>query len=159
MYSRAILKQLSGGCDVENAGQDASDWSLAVEVGGYAPMGLDVPGLNLMSRTGSLNGKGRRPVFPLTLKRQRRSSEYKGLELEWTAVCWDLDLVPDGANWAVSAFKGTKWQKVHDLERRQYVINKYRVLLTRAREGMVIWVPEGDKSDWTRDRISGPTML
>jgi hypothetical protein len=78
----------------------------------------------------------------------------QGLELDWTAVCWDLDLVPHATNWDVGAFKGTKWQKVHDLERRQYVINKYRVLLTRAREGMVIWVPEGDAADWTRPRES-----
>ena len=84
----------------------------------------------------------------------------QGLELDWTAVCWDLDLVPEGAAWCVEAFKGTRWQKVHDPTRRQYVINKYRVLLTRAREGVVIWVPEGDPADWTRpnekyDAIAG----
>ena len=74
----------------------------------------------------------------------------QGLELDWTSVCWDLDLVPGGGDWCVEAFKGTRWQKVHDPTRRKYVINKYRVLLTRAREGLVIWVPEGDPADWTR---------
>jgi hypothetical protein len=74
----------------------------------------------------------------------------QGLELDWTGVCWDLDLVPELTDWRVQAFKGTKWQKVLDSSRRQYAINKYRVLLTRAREGMVIWVPEGDSTDWTR---------
>ncbi|MCU1234881.1 MAG: hypothetical protein JWP63_2848 [Candidatus Solibacter sp.] len=74
----------------------------------------------------------------------------QGLELDWTCVCWELDLVPESADWSVRAFKGTKWQAVRDPIRRQYVLNKYRVLLTRAREGMVIWVPEGDISDWTR---------
>jgi hypothetical protein len=78
----------------------------------------------------------------------------QGLELDWTAVCWDLDLFPDQANWIAGAFKGTKWQKVHDSTRRRYVINKYRVLLTRAREGMIIWVPEGDTADWTRPVMS-----
>jgi hypothetical protein len=74
----------------------------------------------------------------------------QGLELDWTAVCWDLDLVPGRTDWNVQAFKGTRWQKVLNPTRRQYVINKYRVLLTRAREGMVIWVPKGDATDWTR---------
>lgn len=74
----------------------------------------------------------------------------QGLELDWTAVCWDIDLVPDGNGWDVRAFKGTKWQSVRESTRRQYVLNKYRVLLTRAREGSIIWVPLGDPSDWTR---------
>ena len=74
----------------------------------------------------------------------------QGLELDWTAVCWDLDLGVGLMEWSVQAFKGTRWQKVLDTERRQYVINKYRVLLTRAREGMIIWVPKGDHDDWTR---------
>jgi len=74
----------------------------------------------------------------------------QGLELDWTGVCWDLDLVPERGGWSVKAFKGTKWQSVRDPIRRRYVLNKYRVLLTRAREGMIIWVPPGDPSDWTR---------
>jgi DUF2075 family protein/broad-specificity NMP kinase len=74
----------------------------------------------------------------------------QGLELDWTGVCWDIDLVPERDGWSVRAFKGTKWQSTHDQTRRQYVLNKYRVLLTRAREGMIIWVPPGDPSDWTR---------
>jgi DUF2075 family protein len=74
----------------------------------------------------------------------------QGLELDWTGVCWDLDLVPDSNGWSVRAFKGTTWQNIRDKTRRQYVLNKYRVLLTRAREGMIIWVPPGDQSDWTR---------
>jgi DUF2075 family protein len=74
----------------------------------------------------------------------------QGLELDWVGVCWDLDLVPGAHDWCVEAFKGTRWQKVHDVTRRRYVINKYRVLLTRAREGLVIWVPEGEPTDPTR---------
>ncbi len=89
-----------------------------------------------------------------------RSSDYletpatefgiQGLELDWTGLCWDIDLVPDSGDWRISAFKGTRWQAVHDETRRRYVLNKYRVLLTRAREGMIIWVPRGDPADWTR---------
>jgi broad-specificity NMP kinase len=74
----------------------------------------------------------------------------QGLELDWTGVCWDIDLVPERDGWSVRAFKGTNWQSTRDQTRRQYVLNKYRVLLTRAREGMIIWVPPGDPSDWTR---------
>jgi hypothetical protein len=76
----------------------------------------------------------------------------QGLELDWIGVCWDLDLVPERMNWSVGAFKGTKWQRILDQTRRQYVVNKYRVLLTRAREGLIICVPEGDMNDWTRPR-------
>jgi hypothetical protein len=77
--------------------------------------------------------------------------EFKcGAELDWTGVCWDIDLVPELDQWRVQAFKGTKWQVVRNPTTHQYVLNKYRVLLTRAREGMIIWVPRGDKSDWTR---------
>jgi len=74
----------------------------------------------------------------------------QGLELDWTGVCWDIDLVPGISEWKMNAFKGTKWQRVRDPIRCRYILNKYRVLLTRAREGMVIWVPRGDAADWTR---------
>ncbi|HEV2381933.1 MAG TPA: DNA/RNA helicase domain-containing protein [Terriglobia bacterium] len=74
----------------------------------------------------------------------------QGLELDWTGVCWDIDLMPEAHNWHTRAFKGTRWQTIHHAARHQYVLNKYRVLLTRAREGMIIWVPRGDPSDWTR---------
>lgn len=78
----------------------------------------------------------------------------QGLELDWTGVCWDLDLVPERDGWKVQAFKGSKWQNVRDAVRYQYVLNKYRVLLTRAREGMIIWVPVGDSADRTRPKSS-----
>jgi hypothetical protein len=74
----------------------------------------------------------------------------QGLELDWTGLCWDIDLVPDSGGWHMRAFKGTQWQTVRDQTRRRYVLNKYRVLLTRSREGMVIWVPRGNASDGTR---------
>jgi len=74
----------------------------------------------------------------------------QGLELDWTGLCWDLDLVPTQSDWQIRAFKGTRWQTVRNETRRRYVLNKYRVLLTRAREGTVIWVPQGETADWTR---------
>jgi len=80
------------------------------------------------------------------------ATEYKiqGLEIDWVGVCWDGDLRRDGTNWDYKSFSGTKWGNVHKAEDRQFLLNKYRVLLTRSREGMVLWVPEGDKEDITR---------
>jgi len=83
----------------------------------------------------------------------------QGLELDWTGVCWGGDLIPDGINWTYRKFRGTKWQSVRDERTQRYIVNKYRVLLTRAREGMVIWVPPGEVRDPTRpprlyDRIA-----
>jgi hypothetical protein len=74
----------------------------------------------------------------------------QGLELDWVGVCWDLDLKRNRTAWDFNAFVGTKWQKVEKGENQNYLINKYRVLLTRAREGMVIFVPNGAIDDPTR---------
>ena len=76
--------------------------------------------------------------------------EVQGLELDWTCVCWDANLIRGESDWDVRQFKGTKWQNVSDLDRRRYIANSYRVLLTRARQGMVIFVPTGDDADQTR---------
>ncbi|RFZ93001.1 DUF2075 domain-containing protein [Mucilaginibacter conchicola] len=74
----------------------------------------------------------------------------QGLELDWAGVCWDGDLRRENNSWAFNSFKGTKWQKVSKIDKKNFIINKYRVLLTRAREGMVIFVPPGDQADNTR---------
>ena len=52
--------------------------------------------------------------------------------------------------WDYKEFKGTKWNNINDKSKQIYLKNSYRVLLTRARQGMVIFVPEGDKRDYTR---------
>jgi hypothetical protein len=74
----------------------------------------------------------------------------QGLELDWVGVCWDADLRFEGDKWELYNFKGTKWQNINDPYRRVYLANAYRVLLTRARQGMVIFVPPGDERDPTR---------
>ena len=76
--------------------------------------------------------------------------DVQGLELDWTCVCWDADLRHDGAGWQHHKFKGTRWQSVNDRFLRLYLKNAYRVVLTRARQGMVIFVPKGDDHDPTR---------
>ncbi|MDL2169965.1 MULTISPECIES: DUF2075 domain-containing protein [Asaia] len=76
--------------------------------------------------------------------------ETQGLELDWTCVCWDLNYRREGHAWTSFQFKGTRWQRVNDSARQRYVANAYRVLLTRARQGMIIFVPEGSPEDVTR---------
>jgi hypothetical protein len=76
--------------------------------------------------------------------------DIQGLELDWTGVCWDADFRREENKWGLYAFKGTRWQDIHDDYRRVYLANAYRVLLTRARQGMVVLVPKGDETDYTR---------
>jgi len=77
--------------------------------------------------------------------------DVQGLELDWTCVAWDADLRYAGGAWAYKSFRGTRWLNINDPVRRKYLKNAYRVLLTRARQGMVIVVPEGSAEDWTRE--------
>ena len=76
--------------------------------------------------------------------------DVQGLELDWAAVVWDGDFRWNEGRWGHFGFKGKKWQRVKQLERQSYLKNAYRVLLTRARQGMVIVVPEGASNDPTR---------
>ena len=76
--------------------------------------------------------------------------QVQGLELDWVCVAWDADLRFVGHDWSSHSFVATKWHAVRKPDRRSYLRNAYRVLLTRARQGMVIYVPEGDRSDPTR---------
>jgi hypothetical protein len=74
----------------------------------------------------------------------------QGLELDWVCVAWDGDLRFDGSGWNYHSFRGNRWCRVVNAENRRYLCNAYRVLLTRARQGMVIYVPAGDERDATR---------
>lgn len=85
------------------------------------------------------------------------ASEFKvqGLEIDWAVVCWDADLRrgKSPGTWDYYSFRGTKWNKRNKPEQKRYLLNSYRVLLTRARQGMVIFVPKGvsREEDETRD--------
>jgi len=74
----------------------------------------------------------------------------QGLELDWACVVWDADFRMTESGWKHSSFVGEKWQNINKIERKAYLKNAYRVLLTRARQGMVIVVPEGSNDDPTR---------
>jgi hypothetical protein len=77
--------------------------------------------------------------------------QIQGLELDWVCVTWDADLRLQGGRWSHHSFSGSSWKKVHRPERQQYLENAYRVLMTRARQGMVLVVPDGSDSDPTRN--------
>ena len=78
--------------------------------------------------------------------------QVQGLELDWACLVWDADFrfTPEG--WGHFSFVGDRWNRIHKDTRQMYLKNAYRVLLTRARQGMAIVVPNGDDSDPTRDR-------
>lgn len=107
----------------------------------------------------------KRPMDPvhwfLKGKEDVRSSYYledvasefsiQGLELDWVCVTWDADFRFSPSGWMHKSFRGSKWLNINKPERKAYQKNAYRVLLTRARQGMVIVVPEGDTKDPTRN--------
>ena len=79
----------------------------------------------------------------------------QGLELDWTIVIWDADFRAQYdpkqgfRGWEYyGGFDGIKWKKNNS--QQNYQLNAYRVLLTRARRGMIICVPEGNPEDHTR---------
>lgn len=75
--------------------------------------------------------------------------DIQGLELDWTIVCWDADLRFENGDFEHLKFVGTKWQNIKSADNILYLKNAYRVLLTRARQGFVIFVPTGDETDMT----------
>lgn len=76
--------------------------------------------------------------------------QVQGLELDWACIVWDGDLRAQTSGWAHHQFRGSRWNRINKPERKRYLENAYRVLLTRARQGMVVVVPEGDDEDPTR---------
>lgn len=76
--------------------------------------------------------------------------QVQGLELDWVCVTWDADLRISDSGWGYHDFRGDRWTRVNKPESQQYLLNAYRVLLTRARQGMVIFIPPGDSTDHTR---------
>ncbi len=77
----------------------------------------------------------------------------QGLELDWACVTWDADFRYSQKGWEHWSFCGNRWNRIKKEERQSYLKNAYRVLLTRARQGMVIVVPPGDSEDATRSPV------
>jgi hypothetical protein len=78
--------------------------------------------------------------------------DIQGLEIDWACVAWGGNFHMNNTNWKYQNFKGTKWQNINKEIDKEYLKNTYRVLLTRARQGMVIFIPESSEIDHTRPR-------
>lgn len=76
--------------------------------------------------------------------------QVQGLELDWACVVWDADFRKAGPAWEHWSFVGDHWRHIRKTDRQSYLKNAYRVLLTRARQGMALVVPRGDSVDATR---------
>lgn len=75
--------------------------------------------------------------------------EIQGLELDFVGLCWCNDLVWKGEAWVCRRFSQSRWLNIRKDSDIQFLINAYRVLLTRARQGTIIWVPLGIEDDPT----------
>ena len=139
----------------------ARDW-LKKSAKGSERTGVVASSGGIRLRPFGLNVKAKidAPIWFLNDKDDIRSSYFleevatefdiQGLELDWTCVAWDGDLFYDNNQWNYRKFKGTKWQNINSNDITNYLINSYRVLLTRARQGMVIYIPLGNNEDITR---------
>ena len=76
--------------------------------------------------------------------------DIQGLEIDYSVVAWDADYRFRNGEWTYNNFVGNRWNSVNSDERKLYLKNAYRVLLTRARQGMAIFVPNGSDEDATR---------
>ena len=79
--------------------------------------------------------------------------DVQGLELDWSIVGWDYDFSYQEGKWEHKKLIGSDWQNINKPEDRLYKKNTYRVLLTRARQGMIIFVPNGDDEDYSRQKL------
>ena len=80
------------------------------------------------------------------------ASEFKiqGLEIDYAVIAWEGDFRYNAGAFSYHKFRGSSWQNINNLTQRDYLKNSYRVLLTRARQGFVIYVPSGSQEDATR---------
>ena len=78
--------------------------------------------------------------------------DIQGLEIDYSVLAWDADFRFVNGEWTYNNFTGNKWNKVNSEENKLYLKNAYRVLMTRARQGMAIFIPKGSDEDATRQR-------
>ena len=78
--------------------------------------------------------------------------DIQGLEIDYSVVAWDADYRFCNGEWTYNNFVGNRWNSVNSEERNLYLKNAYRVLLTRARQGMAIFIPNGCDEDVTRKK-------
>ena len=86
--------------------------------------------------------------------------QVQGLELDFACVLWDADMRYNNGNWEYYKFNGkNKWIPERNVENQKYMLNAYRVLMTRARQGIIICVPEGNSNLTAEGFFEDPTRL
>ncbi|WCO02000.1 DUF2075 domain-containing protein [Psychroserpens ponticola] len=100
------------------------------------------------------------PKWFLNINEDVRSSNFleetatefdiQGLEIDYTCLAWGANFHIVDGHWKFQSFRGTKWNNIHIEKSKEYLKNTYRVLLTRARQGLIIYLPEGSDIDHTR---------
>ena len=107
--------------------------------------GLDVSGsLNMLDWLLRMEHDVRSASY---LERAANERKIQGMELDWSCVCWGADLRHDATGWHYLKFAGNAWENIEDDQEKTFLLNRYRILLSRAKNGMVIWVPPGDEFD------------
>jgi len=150
-YPIVVTRSLSAARQwLKKKARGSERYGLVASSGAYR---LRPEGLNVKAKVDA-------PIWFLNNKLDIRSSFYleeiatefdvQGLELDWAGVCWDGDLRYSDGQFDHYRFSGTQWQNIHKETAKLYLKNAYRVLLTRARQGLVIYIPEGDPEDHTR---------
>lgn len=159
IYSKFIEKEFP--ITITRNLDNAREW-LKMKTKGSERCGIVASSGAIRLRPFGLNVKAKidAPIWFLNDKEDIRSSYFleevatefdiQGLEVDWTCVAWDGDFFYDNNQWNYRKFKGTKWQNINSEDIKNYLINSYRVLLTRARQGMVIYIPFGNDEDITR---------
>lgn len=112
------------------------------------PLGIDVKN-EIMAPNWFLNTKEdiRSSYF---LEETATEFDIQGLEIDWSCIAWGANFYISNNQWNYQNFKGSKWQNIQQNISKDYLKNTYRVLLTRARQGMVIYLPNGSEIDHTR---------
>jgi len=78
--------------------------------------------------------------------------DIQGLEIDYVCLAWDINFYFSNRKWNYQSFEGTKWKAINSEIDKSYLRNAYRVLMTRARQGLVIFIPHGDNLDPTRPK-------
>jgi Uncharacterized conserved protein (DUF2075) len=115
------------------------------------PLGIDVKN-EIVAEEWFLNGSDdvRSSYYLETVATE---FDIQGLEIDYVCLAWDINFYYKSNKWNYQNFSGTSWKEIHGELEKSYLRNAYRVLMTRARQGLIIFVPNGDVNDKTRPNL------